>query len=57
MDRRKWPLWRGGRHGDSRGVICDKFFKEGQHDYCAKFMLTAVSHNDNPAFANIIIQR
>ena len=31
------------------------FFKEGQHDYCAKFMLTAVSHNDNPAFVNIII--
>lgn len=29
------------------------FFKEGQHDYCAKFMLTAVSHNDNPAFVII----
>lgn len=28
-------------------------FKEGQHDYCAKFMLTAVSHNDNLAFVNI----
>ena len=50
-DRRKWPLWRGGRYGEV-GCNMTPFFREVQHVYCAKFMLT-VAYNDNPILNNI----
>ena len=38
-DRRKWPLWRGGRYGRVGGNMAI-FFRGVRHVYYAKFMFT-----------------
>ena len=46
-EERKWPLWRGDRHGEGgRGLIW-QFFRGVEEVYCAKFMPT-LYNNGNP---------
>ena len=50
-DRRKWPLWRGGRYGEV-GVQYDNFFREYNMFVSDKFVIT-VSNSGNLIINNI----